>query len=175
MAKSDTFFIRARVQTDGTSYAQTEIDLGAFVNLGVSKSTIMRIHSVEHQWADAVAFPGQANYDQDANTGACWGWQLTTQSQGELIYMDDKSVVASGQLILENNTAQAGNLDLLTDVVDVAPQKFKNGYLIGVDSLFLGVDCSIGPSNATNCCILMEVSLETATQASSTALALSQQ
>lgn len=175
MAKSDTFFIRAKVTTNGITYAETEIDLGAFVNLGVSKSTIMRIHSVEHQWADSTSWPGQAGYDQDANAGACYAWQLTTQTQSALVYLDDKSVVASGQLIMENNTATNGNLDLLTDVVDVAPQKFKGGYLVGVDSLFLGVDCSVAPSNAMNCCVILEVSLETATQASATALALSQQ
>jgi hypothetical protein len=175
MAKSDTFFIRAKVQTNGTDYAETEIDLGAFVSLGQKTSTIMRIHSVTHQWADATSWPGQANFDQDANTGAVYAWQLCTQSQSALIYMDDKSVIASGQLIMENNTAQAGNLDLLTDVVDVAPQRFTEGYLVGVESLHLGVDCSIAPSNATNCCIMMEVSLEKATQATATALALSQQ
>ena len=175
MAKSDTFYIRARVQTNGTDFAEQEIDLGSFVNLGVSKSTLLRIHSVEHQWADATSWPGQAAYDQAANTGACYAWQLTTQSQSALIYIDDKSVIASGQLIMENNTAQAGNLDLLTDVVDVAPQKFKNGYLVGVDSIFLGVDCSVAPSNALNCSVILECTLETATQASATALALSQQ
>jgi len=174
MAKSETFFIRATVQTDGTNFNETEIDLGSFVNLGVSKSTLLRIHQIDHQWADSI-FPGQAAYDQDANTGACWGWQVTTQSQTGLVTLADKSVVASGQLILENNTGTAANLDLMNDIVDVSPQSFQKGYLVGVDSMFLGVDCSIGPSNAVNCSIVMECSLETATQASATALALSQQ
>ena len=174
MAKSDSFFIRAKVQTDGTNFAQTEIDLGSFVNLGVSKSTLLRVHRIDHQWRDSVD-PGQAAFDQAANAQACYVWQLTTQSQTALVTMDDKSVVASGSLICGNSTGTAGDLDLLTDVTDVSPQDFRNGYLVGVDSMFLGVDCSIAPSNAIDCCIIIECTLETATQASATALALSQQ
>lgn len=174
MAKSDSFFIRAKVQTNGTTYAQSEIDLGSFVNLGVAKSTLLRIHRVDHQWRDSVD-PGQAAFDQDANTQACFVYQLTTQNQSALVTMDDKSVVASGSLICGNSTATAGNLDLVADETDVAPQEFTNGYLVGVDTMFLGVDASIAPSNAIDCCIIMECTLETATQASATALALSQQ
>jgi len=174
MAKSDSFFIRAKVQTDGTNYAQAEIDLGSFVNLGVSKSTLLRVHRIDHQWRDSVD-PGQAAFDQDANAQATYVWQLTTQTQGAVVTMDDKSVVASGSLICGNSTTVAGNLTLLTDVTDLSPAEFQNGYLVGVDSMFLGVDCSIAPSNAIDCCIIMECTLETATQANSVALALSQQ
>ena len=174
MAKGEPFYIRAKVQTNGTTFAQQEIDLGSFVNLGVSKSTLLRIHRIDHQWRDSVD-PGQAAFDQAANAQACYGWQLTTQSQTGLVTMDDKSVVASGSLICGNSTSTAGDLDLLTDVTDVAPQEFTKGYLVGVDSMFLGVDCSIAPSNEIDCCIIMECTLETATQASATALALSQQ
>ena len=174
MAKGEPFYIRAKVQTNGTNYNDAEIDLGSFVNLGVAKSTLLRIHRIDHQWRDSVD-PGQAAFDQAGDTQACFVWQLTTQKQTEVVTMDDKSVVASGSLICGNATSTSGNLDLLTDVTDVAPQEFTKGYLVGVDSMFLGVDCSIAPSNAIDCCIIMECTLETATQASATALALSQQ
>ena len=174
MAKGETFFIRAKVTTNGTTYNDNEIDLGSFVNLGVAKSTLLRIHRIDHQWRDSVD-PGQAAFDQAANAQACYVWQLTTQKQTALVTMDDKSVVASGSLICGNSTSTAGDLDLLTDVTDVAPQEFTKGYLVGVDSMFLGVDCSIAPSNEIDCCIIMEVSLEQATQSNATALALSQQ
>ena len=52
MAKSDSFFIRGSVDTNGSTYAQSEIDLGSFVNLGVSKSTLLRIHNISVQYAD---------------------------------------------------------------------------------------------------------------------------
>ena len=173
MAK-EVFYIRAKVQTNGTDFAQSEIDLGSFVNLGMPKSTLLRIHEIQHQWRDSVD-PGKAAFDQNANTGATFVYQLTTQSQSAVVTMDDKSVIASGSLVCQNNTATNGNLDLMTDVTDVAPQDFSMGYLVGVDSLFLGVDASVAPSNAIDCCVILACTLEKATQASATALALSQQ
>ena len=59
---------------------------------------------------------------------------------------------------------------------DVAPQMFTNGYLVGVDSLFLGVDQSTAlTSGNLKVAYVLECTLESATQANSVALALSQQ
>ena len=77
MAKSDSFFIRAVVDSNGTTYAQHEIDLGSFVNLGVKSSTLLRIHNVQVGIRDE-SYPGSISVD-DAQ--ALIGWQLTTQNQ----------------------------------------------------------------------------------------------
>ena len=179
MAKSDSFYIRAKVTQNGTTYAQEEIDLGSFVNLGVKSSTLLRIHNIAVQFADGGAV-------SDAISGASalkFAYQLTTQSQTDLVYADDKSLVASGSMALYNGqVAEDGSASadfatgFTTDRQDIAPQDWKNGYLVGVDSMFLGID---GNGTATSgnivVSIVMECTLETATQASATALALSQQ
>lgn len=179
MAKSDSFYIRAKVVQNGTTYTQEEIDLGSFVNLGVKSSTLLRIHNVAVQYADS-------NEVQDAISGASAlkvAYQLTTQSQTALVYADDKSLVSSGSLALYNaQTAEDGSASadfstgFTTDRQDIAPQDWTNGYLVGVDSMFLGID---GNGTATSgnvvVSIVMECTLESATQASATALALSQQ
>jgi len=51
MAKSDSFFIRASVTGNGTTYAETSIDLGAFVD-ALGKS-VLRIHNVQARIIDA--------------------------------------------------------------------------------------------------------------------------
>ena len=179
MAKSDSFYIRAQVTQNGTTYAQTEIDNGAFVNLGVKSSTLLRIHNIAVQYADSDGV-------SDAISGASAlkiAWQLCTQSQTGLVYADDKSLVASGSLGLYNaQVAEDGSASadfatgFVTQDMDVAPQEWRNGYLIGTDSMFLGID---GNGTATSgnvvVSIVMECTLESATQASATALALSQQ
>ena len=179
MAKSDSFYIRAKVTQNGTTFAQEEIDLGSFVNLGVKSSTLLRIHNIAVQFADGGAV-------SDAISGASalkFAYQLTTQSQTDLVYADDKSLVASGSLALYNGqVAEDGSASadfatgFTTDRQDIAPQDWKNGYLVGVDSMFLGID---GNGTATSgnivVSVVMECTLETATQASATALALSQQ
>ena len=179
MAKSDSFYIRARVNQNGTTFTQEEIDLGSFVNLGVKSSTLLRIHNIAVQYAD---FSDPA----DAISGASalkFAWQLTTQSQSGLVYADDKSLVSCGSLGLYNaQTAEDGSAaadfstGFVTQDMDVAPQDWKNGYLVGVDSMFLGIDGNgTATSGNISVAVVMECTLESATQASATALALSQQ
>tara|TARA_Y100000593_G_scaffold288_1_gene640 strand:+ start:1862 stop:2401 length:540 start_codon:yes stop_codon:yes gene_type:complete len=179
MAKKDSFFIRANVNYDnGGAYNQTEIDLGSFVNLGVSSSTLLRIHQVQVQYADGDTTTPTVELPiySTVATGCKIAWQLTTQSQGGLVLASDKSVVATGSLSCygdPNSTAHAlGD----SDSIDINPAEWKNGYLVGVDSMFLG--CELGGTIASGdgvVSIIIECTLEKATQASATALALSQQ
>lgn len=165
MAKSDPFFIRGKVTTNGTDYAQEEIDLGSFVNLGVSKSTLLRIHSVTAMIADSNGAQVPILDAADARVA----WQLVTQSQSALVFADDKSMVSSGGLTFKTGVAPSHDYD-------VNPQNYKKGYLIGVDSMFLGVDGNTTfDSGPVTISVILECTLENATQASSTALALSQQ
>ena len=76
MAKSDAFFIRDAVTSNGTTYAEKEIDLGSFVNLGVSKSTLLRFFSVTTMIADSNGSQNPILHSADARIA----WQLTTQS-----------------------------------------------------------------------------------------------
>jgi len=174
MAKSDSFFIRAKVAIDDdTSFTQTEIDLGSFVNLGVTKSTLLRIHNVEAQYTDRSDKSSMIYYDGGI-PGALARWQLCTQSQTDVIGAEDKSFVTGGAYAQASTT---GNLVQTADqTVDMNPQSWKNGYLIGVDSLFLGSRSSAAwDTGDIELAIVLECTLENATQASSTALALSQQ
>ena len=179
MAKSDAFFLRGIVTSNGTTYVESEIDLGSYVNLGVSKSTLLRIHNISCQITDV---DGVA--DSISGASACRiGHQLTTQSQTALVTADDKSLICSGAMQLYNaQIAEDGSASadfatgFATHDFDVAPQQFTKGYLVGVDSLFLSVDQSVAlTSGNVKVAYVMECTLEGATQANSVALALSQQ
>jgi hypothetical protein len=173
MAKSDSFFIRAKVTVSGVTYGQTEIDLGSFVNLGVTKSTLLRIHNVEAQYTDNSDKSAMIYYDGGI-PGGILRWQLTTQTQSALIDADDKSFVTGGAYSQASTTGVlVQNADM---TADANPQDWRNGYLIGVDSMFLGADSSATwDSGDVDICVVLECTLETATQTSATALALSQQ
>ncbi len=174
MAKSDSFFIRARATTNGASFITSEIDLGSFVNLGVSKSTLLRVHNISIQYAD------ESGADKPVyamtNTPAKIGWQLTTQSQTDLVFADDKSLVSSGALQLWGDPNATAHALGATETIDMNPQTWRNGYLVGVDNLYFSID-TVGTVGSGEACvsIVIECTLETATQASATALALSQQ
>lgn len=175
MAKSDSFFIRAAVLQSGASFTQEEIDLGSFVNLGVKSSTLLRIHNIAVQIADQNdEMKGPIAAGAIMNVG----WNLTTQSQTDLVHAFDKSVVAAGRYeIAANATLSSANTGLFAqDTRDVMPQDWRQGYLVGVDSLYLSTESDQSSDNgAYYVTVVMECTLENATQASATALALSQQ
>lgn len=172
MAKSDSFFIRASVLQTGASYTQQEIDLGSFVNLGTKSSTLLRIHNIAVQIADENAeMKGPIAAGSIMNVG----WNLTTQSQTDLVHAFDKAVIASGRYEVSAK-ATAVDAFFAQDTRDVMPQDWTNGYLVGVDSLYLATESDQTSDNGSYyVSIVMECTLENATQASATALALSQQ
>jgi len=168
MAKSDSFFIRASTDFNGTTFTQSSIDLGAYVD-ALGKS-VLRIHNIAVQWGtptDIISIPAGAT-----NTNS---FQLTTQSQSAPVPITDKSVIASGKL-----TSFAGNAGATTPVVstdlDLSPQQWTNGFLVGVEQIYLGVDATEATALGVNqCSIVLECTVETLSQSGAMALALSQQ
>lgn len=169
MARStDSFFIRSSVNSNAGNYAQTEVDLGAYVD-ALGKS-VLRIHSIAVQ-----TYPGTIGTDWaiPAGTESNLTWQLTTQSQAALVSAVDRSVVATGRLDIANDQATTG-WTALTDASDILPQEWTNGYLIAVESLYLGADADAQIADGT-VEIVMECTVETLSQQAAMALALSQQ
>jgi len=172
MAKTDSFFIRAKVTVNGVTYNQEEIQLGSFVNLGVSKSTLLRVHNIQAQYMDNDDKSAMIFYDGGI-PGGIVRWQLTTQSQSALIDAEDKAFISGGAYAQASTT---GNLVQTADqTVDSNIQDWNNGYLVGVDSMFLGADSSATwDSGAIDVILVLECTLENATQSSALALSLSQ-
>jgi hypothetical protein len=109
-----------------------------------------------------------------ANSAANVTWQLTTQSQSALVDASNKSVVATGSLNLSNTTTTANVWSAMTDAPDVMPQMWRNGYLIGVEQIYLGTEVDAQLSNG-EVVVVMECTVETLSQSAAMALALSQQ
>ena len=176
MAKTDTFFIRASVTPDDTGlFVQTPVDLGAFVD-ALGKS-VLRILNIEGEWAQAEdgAIPNAAPYmDPNAASGAVW--QLTTQSQTALVPLSDKSVVAKG-MIWARNPDSASNAPSQVYQDSHMPQHFSEGYLVAVETLYLGAQGETDWAATSNLTynMILECRVETLTEAAAMALALSQQ
>jgi len=171
--KTEPFTIRATATSNGTSYVQSEIDLGSFVNLGVSKSTLLRIHNIQAQYLDNSGYGAVIYYDGGI-PGAQLTWQLTTQSQTALVNAADKSFVSGGNMRQSSTTGVL--VQPADETADMNPQEWSKGYLVGVDTLYFAVDSSaVWDSGDIDVSIVMECTLENATQASSIALGLSQQ
>jgi hypothetical protein len=169
MAKN-SFFIRASVNAgDDNTYGQTEIDIGAYTDLGSSKPEILRIHNVNVAMTDSAGFAPTMTGD----TAGSAAWQLTTQTQSAIVLQDNRSVVSAGRGGFRNPDSavhpptQAFESQLLA-------QDFTQGYLVAVPSLFLG---GLGDGNFTEdvyFTVILECTTEPATKANAVALAVSQ-
>ena len=165
MAKTDSFFIRASVTTqNNATFDQDNIDLGAYVD-ALGKS-VLRIHNVAVQIVNnATNLP-----PSDGGLTSDMAWQLTTQSQSALVAATDKSVISTGAL---RCIAPGGELYESSDVI---PQEWTQGYLVGVEQIYLGALASANwATTDITVNIVMECTVETLSQSAAMALALSQQ
>lgn len=167
MAKGDSFFIRSTVTGPlNLGYHQNEIDLGHVVDaLG---QAVMRIHNISVSIRDAGT--GFAPATSGAGTDQQVAYQLTTTSEAGLLFAADRNLVTSGCIAYE----MSGSIVAATDSSDVLPQRWTNGFVVGVDSLFLGVDTR-GMNGDVRVDIVMECTVEKLSQNAAVALALSQQ
>ena len=172
MAKTDSFFIRESLLVDNTAtFAEAAIDLGAFVD-ALGKS-VLRIHNVAVMVSDSV---GNAAQIQASADSAAAQFQLTTQTQTDIVLASNKSVVASG-IVYGINQFSTDEFPQIYQEMDMLPQNWTNGYLIGVETLYLGGEGSAGWVAAEDLTIslVMECTVETLSEKAAMALALSQQ
>jgi len=172
MAKSDSFFIRASCDignNNATEWNQTTIDLGAYVD-ALGKS-VLRIHNVAVSITDADG----ASPDVIASRTAAAQFQISTQSQTGLVLATNKGLISSGMINSYNSTATTGVAALTSESFDNLPQLWTNGYLIAVDQMYLSGQASTGFYDPVTVSVVLECTVETMSQASAMALALSQQ
>ena len=165
MAKTDSFFIRATADYDGTNFVQQTIDCGAFVD-ALGKS-VLRIHNISVQYGTPPR-----SVDPTANADLAASFQLTTQTQTSMVTLDDKSVVAAGSITCSGDAN--ADAQYVSESLDAAPQHWQNGYLIAVENLYLGIDQNAA-FGLDNCSICLECTVETLSEKAAMALALSQQ
>lgn len=184
MAKSDPFFIRAQVQANVTTEErqEVEIDLGAYVNLGLKQSTLLRVNSVQQQLCDAqglvptidgAAGAGVHRY-AFCNSAITTKRYIDTADAKSMPQLNDDATMYSAAVIGENANTDVDN-GIYTHDTDIAPQHMMSGYLVGVDNLYLyaAADDAFAEDVFVN--VLLECTLESATQSNAVALALSQQ
>lgn len=172
MAKSDSFFIRATVDGTTGAFAQTTIDLGAYVD-ALGKS-VLRIHNVNYSWYPTSTNGGAGDWSLAANASGFHVCQLTTQSQTGAVEASNKSVIGKSHLALSNTGTASARFTFISQDADVGPEMYTQGYLVATENIFLGLDLqNIGTDTSVD--VILECTVETMSQAAAMALALSQQ
>ena len=129
----------------------------------------MRVHNIAVQYGSPTGAVGVGSPGAYATTA----FQLTTQSQTSMVNASDRSLISSGRLIAANHPGST-TLGLLSEHLDIAPQEWRNGYLVGVEQVYLATD-SVDGAIVNEITVVMECTVETLSQSAAMALALSQQ
>ena len=169
VSKTDSFFIRASI-ADVNLITTTAIDLGAYVD-ALGKS-VLRIHNVQVQYnyGGNFSMPTLLN----PNTESTTRWQLVTQRQDAMVDATNKALISSGSFMASNG-ATGSSINFATESMDINPQDWTHGYLVGVEQIYLeGTSGSNFEHNPT-VNIILECTVETLSQSAAMALALSQQ
>jgi hypothetical protein len=171
MARStDSFFIRQTVNAGKTNaFAEVAIDLGAYVD-ALGKS-VLRLHNVQVTYSDITG----ASASLTSGSTAVAQWQLTTQTFGGLQLSSNRSVVSDGRVHQVNQEASIGLASVVSDANGINLQEWTNGYLIAVESLYLGGAASTGFDEDVYISVVLECTVETLSQSAAMSLALSQQ
>ena len=179
MARStDTFFIRQSLVLSPNAindWAQEAIDLGSFVD-ALGKS-ILRIKTISVQYTDTSDASGLILPAFDSSFTSFW--QLTTQTQDEVLRADNRSLISSGSLTMSNNaTVVSGNgqITYSAEVNDINPSGWSDGYLVATEAIYLGgLTRGVPFSGGVTVSVVLECEVTSMTQSAAMALALSQQ
>lgn len=170
MAKASTFFIRTTLNILNTNvFQEKEIDLGAYVN--ALAKTVLIVRSIETTFSDNT---GRSNTILP-NGQAVAQFQITTQSQNDIVLPSDKAVMSTGRVSIVNNTASNSVGGIVSHDLDTAPQMYAEGYLVGTDSIYLGGAASTAFAGNVYATVVLECQVATMSSEKAMALALSQQ
>lgn len=170
MAKSDSFFIRKTVNIGRTNaYAEDAIDLGAYVD-ALGKS-VLRIHNCQVTYSDNTGRSSSIA----PNDGAVAQFQLVTQSQSDIVLPSDKSLISSGRIHMYQSGPAPDLAWNVSEGNDINLQEWTNGYLVGVENIYLGGSANTAFEGNVYVTVVLECTVETLSSSAAMALALSQQ
>ena len=170
MARTDSFFIRQTIDAgNSAAFNQVDVDLGAYVD-ALGKS-VLRIHNIQVTYSDAS---GRSSVVSGNEVGVAQ-WQLTTQSQGDIVRDDNRSVISSGRVHMFNDQGVDKLASIVTDANGINVMDWTNGYLIAVEQMYLGGSASSAFVGDAYITLVLECTVETMTSSAAMALALSQQ
>ncbi len=108
--KTAIFTLTERVTLDSTNDTFASIDLGSYVDIGDRQA--LQIHSVDFIYQSTLPggnVPGALGGDASIHV------QVTDLNRGGLVFANDRALVASGQIVYEQDGFMTNNTDLYPD------------------------------------------------------------
>jgi len=138
MAKSDTFFLRTTVETDGTNYVSDNIDISAYTD--PARGRVLVIDRAFITFSNDTQGPIiPADVGSGAQTRSL-GAQACSEKQTALVEMKDNSLFSRSNLYMSTITGPYFSLIDQQDALN--PTHFVGGFIIPTDNIHCGADTS---------------------------------
>jgi len=141
MASKDTFFLRTTIDTAGTAYVSSDIDISAFTDPARG-----RVMVVDRAW---VTYMTNGNgpilaADLGVNVMRTVGIQATSETQTSLVDANDNSLVLQGSLYVATNAQTSTNaaISMYEEVTSMNPFETMSGFIIPTDKIHCALDVS---------------------------------
>jgi len=146
--ESSVFYLRKAVDTDGTAFNSSNIDISAYID--TLKGHVLRINQVWWEWTSDDGGPVEtADCGVDVTASAVA--QLTTESQDGVQPLSNTSMIAKHQIYhATDNQSGTNNFILIHEDDSMNPADFNSGFLVANDTIQLGVSCSPSPHTYAN-------------------------
>ena len=162
--KTSMFTLTERISvTDGNATFAT-IDLGSYVDVGDRQA--LQVHSVDFIFQGNTP---EGDLVADIGTGKEVQVQLTDLNRGDLVFADDRALVASGALMID--TSQGVHQD-----ADLYPDNYGKGsddgrYVVN-DQLYITTRCLGNPTTGYNVTVRVNASIVSLTAKDFMAIAI---
>jgi len=158
MASKDTFFLRATIDTATTDYVSTDIDISAFTNPSVGRCLV-----IDRCWTTFMSDGNGPIRAADAGTDVTRtvGWQATTETQANLVDVNDNSLISHGSMYCTtDNTSGTNNIILYEEVTSMNPMQTTSGIIVPTDKIQVALDVSTAWAAELSLGFLFEVHTE---------------
>jgi hypothetical protein len=135
MARKDTFILRTTVDSDGTNYVSSDIDISAYTDPARGKVMVVDRGFITFT-TDGNGPIIPADVVSSGTGGVEMGAQVCTETQTGLVAASDNSLFMLNNLYVTVGTA--GMITFLNEQSSMNPLEFTAGFIVPTDKLHCG-------------------------------------
>ena len=161
MAKGDTFFLRTKVTSSGTTYASDDIDISAYTD--PARGRVLVVDRGFISFSSSTNGPIKPG-DIDSVIGdRSLGAQVCTETQTSLVEMSNNSMFMKSNLYASNTVNDAGGagvIGLMEQTDSLNPINYVGGFIVPPDKIHVGIDATVAWTAELDVGFLFEVHTE---------------
>ena len=140
MPAKDTFFLRKTIDTSGSNFVSSDIDISAYTNPSMGRVLVIDRAFITYM-SDGNG-PITAS-DVGTDVMRTVGVQVTSESKTALVDANDNSLVMHGSLyVTTDNVSGSNNIIMYEEVTAMNPLETTNGFIVPTDKIQCALDVS---------------------------------